>query len=494
MNKKTKIFQLALLVILLPKFVFAIEFCGDNFQANYEYVGPAPSTEGEILAEPGDIIPTLLKLKAVGEDEYEKGAILDIVLIMDRSGSMQGMGSNGMKKIESAKLALKAVADIFIDENNPQHRLGLVTYSSDVMLNHSLSSNYEQLKQVVDSFYANGATNIGGALVAAANHLSVSDNPEAKKFIILASDGMHNTGTPVDIGIASIPSNVTVYTVGIGVGPATDPMYGYQGVDEQTLKNIAQQSGTKTGSYFYASSEELIKIYQDLIDGIISPFQPENIYLKFKQDQNYSTNFNYSNSNPFGQYDGNEKSLTWYSLGKMINNETRNFELNYKFQGYGSNLRLNKDKIYVHYNLFGKTCEQEVSIPVLFFQNKPQCIGSIPNIQFAHQCVPFVPTLADVYYNIKSACDGTPCQYVCDSGYELKNGKCGKKGTCGIAADYSSCLDPVDLCSQGNLVDPPGLQYLNGRWNWQCEGINGGDIAKCSTHRVCGKDWIEVVP
>ena len=83
---------------------------------------------------------------------------VDIALVLDRSGSMQGL------KMQYAK---KAILDL-ISLLSPGDRLSLVSYSDNVRRHCHLVSltdrNKSMLRSMVHAIYAGGSTNLGGGL------------------------------------------------------------------------------------------------------------------------------------------------------------------------------------------------------------------------------------------------------------------------------------------------------------------------------------------
>ncbi|MFW6109874.1 MAG: VWA domain-containing protein [Patescibacteria group bacterium] len=175
----------------------------------------------------------------------------DVMLVMDRSGSMMGEG-----KISDAKKALKA----YVDASDSDHDLiGLATYSASASLDSELTDDFLELKNKIDSFEAQGSTSIGAGLQVAIDEL-LSDRarePEKDhpKFIILATDGQHNTDPPVEPEVdRAVDNNIWVITVGIG-----------SSADESLLEDIARETTGSAENYYYApSSDDLENLYEEI--------------------------------------------------------------------------------------------------------------------------------------------------------------------------------------------------------------------------------------
>ena len=198
---------------------------------------------GEDFAAPSSVIEKLRN----DQDRIAKVKTAT-VLVMDVSGSMGARWKGGVK-IESAKKAALQFIEEVANEPRPQgyeHQIGVVTFSTSARLALPLTSDYSEAKNVIIQLHPTNSTNLGAGLVEALRELEKL--PTAKRFVILLSDGMTNTGMSRS-QILSGPvaeayrKGICIHTVGFG-----DP----GGIDEKFLREIAQQSGC--GSYNYAAS------------------------------------------------------------------------------------------------------------------------------------------------------------------------------------------------------------------------------------------------
>jgi len=156
------------------------------------------------------------------------------VLVMDVSGSMAWRWRGGVK-IESAKRAALQFIEQVANEPRPPgstHMIGVVTFS--------------EAKDTVIKLGTLTSTNLGAGLDSALQELEKV--PSARRFIILLSDGMTNTGKTRDQILSSSVATarrrgICIHTVGFG-----DP----GDIDEEFLRRVAADSGC--GSYNYAAS------------------------------------------------------------------------------------------------------------------------------------------------------------------------------------------------------------------------------------------------
>ncbi|SPT15597.1 unnamed protein product [Triticum aestivum] len=129
-------------------------------------------------------------LELTGGDSTSDRPGLDLVLVMDVSGSMEG------EKLDQVKTAMRFV----VQKLSPIDRLSIVTFSNIATklcpLQQVTEASQRQLQQLIDSLVAQGATNIIDGLRTGANILTdrkVSDGRVAS--IMLMSDGhVQDTG------------------------------------------------------------------------------------------------------------------------------------------------------------------------------------------------------------------------------------------------------------------------------------------------------------
>lgn len=161
---------------------------------------------------------------------------VDMVIILDRSGSMKG------RKIDDAR---RAVLNL-LSNLSAKDRFALVTYSDGVHIATGLvnvtDENRRRMESAVNGVRAGGGTNLGAGLQAGIDLLIAPDHQTNAAKVILISDGLANKGiTDVKAlaGMAAIAveKEFVVSTVGVG----TD-------FNEHLMTAIADQG---TGSYYY---------------------------------------------------------------------------------------------------------------------------------------------------------------------------------------------------------------------------------------------------
>jgi len=161
---------------------------------------------------------------------------VDMVIVLDRSGSMQG------RKLEDARSAVLTL----LSNLSAKDRFALVTYSDGVQIASGLvnvtQDHRVQLAAAVNGVRAGGGTNLGAGLQAGINMLRTPYRSNNAARVILISDGLANRGITdpkslTGIASAALESEFAVSTVGVGVD-----------FNEQLMTAIADRG---TGNYYY---------------------------------------------------------------------------------------------------------------------------------------------------------------------------------------------------------------------------------------------------
>lgn len=211
---------------------------------------PSASMEGkkEVLAMASLRAPTM------EIEESSKRAAINIVCVIDRSGSMAG------SKLNLTKDALNFV----IDQMDQGDSLGLVTYDTGVSTNLDLlqmtKENKGAAKNAVKAISAGSMTNLSGGLLAG---LSMASSKPCT--ILLFTDGLANVGvtgvnqitTMTESKLASCKEGSQVFTFGFGADH-----------DANMLRSIATAG---KGMYYFVETVDQIPLsFADCIGGLQS--------------------------------------------------------------------------------------------------------------------------------------------------------------------------------------------------------------------------------
>jgi Ca-activated chloride channel homolog len=175
-------------------------------------------TQDKVLKGSDGLVSMALTLTAAQVPETVEGPKLpvDLVIVLDRSGSMQG------DKIASARSAVLRL----IEQLTPADRLALVTYSCDVELIAPLTAmnahGRQHLSRAVRQVVASGYTNLGGGLRQGIDLLARLPGGGRQRTVILISDGLANRGITDPVALNRMAAEATdfqftVSTVGVGL-------------------------------------------------------------------------------------------------------------------------------------------------------------------------------------------------------------------------------------------------------------------------------------
>jgi len=149
----------------------------------------------------------------------------DVILIIDKSGSMAGSyaPNKGEDKMKNAKDAAKGFIDLM---DLTKHRVGIVDFSTSAST-FPLTTDKVAAKNYIDKVQANGSTATGDAIQKAMEMLQ-NHRPEAQPVIILMTDGDATVPTQDPYGFAmqkakqAKDAGIVFYTIALLL-PTEDP-------------------------------------------------------------------------------------------------------------------------------------------------------------------------------------------------------------------------------------------------------------------------------
>lgn len=183
----------------------------------------------------------------------------DIVLVLDRSGSMSGA------PLADMKLGVKTFIDLIDKATDSSQngqigsgsRMGVVSFSNVAVANTQLTTSVDALKTAVDSLSAGGSTNHADAFSKA---IQVFDPASSNaKVMVLFTDGNTTTGVPpAPVAAAARIQGITIYCLGL---------IGTDGLDITALNSWATDPDTSHVSVT-PNTADLEKIFTELAANI----------------------------------------------------------------------------------------------------------------------------------------------------------------------------------------------------------------------------------
>lgn len=202
---------------------------------------------------------------SVNADSVPKGNNMDVVLVIDVSGSM--------KKTDPEKIALEG-AKLFVDMmESSGSRVGLVAFSDQLVQVYNLTavnsdSDKKAIKDAIEALQFSGDTDIGTAVQKAVNMLTTAQDVGNNKMVLFFTDGQIDLpkGSPSEAEAekvsrdnaesaisAASAANIPIYTIGLNVNG---------GVDTDLISQMA--SSTKAKNNIVATAGELPAIFNDI--------------------------------------------------------------------------------------------------------------------------------------------------------------------------------------------------------------------------------------
>jgi Ca-activated chloride channel family protein len=215
----------------------------------------------------------------------EPGFGLDLVLVVDTSGSMRAIDARIAGQRRSRLALARQVVSRFAESRAAEgDRVALVVFGDSAFTPCPLTSDGRLLAaalQRVEAGVAGEATALGDALALAVKRVVTNDAARdaeasvAGRVVVLLTDGRNNTGS-ISLEVAAELARgegVRVHTVGIGTSGVEVPLerpsggrgeldFERQDVDTAALEEIAALTG---GRFFAARhSEQLTAVYRDI--------------------------------------------------------------------------------------------------------------------------------------------------------------------------------------------------------------------------------------
>lgn len=345
--------------------------------------------------EESDFLTTLSAMSSTSNSTVTVTTPLDIVMVLDASGSMDDPmgGGDRTKRIDALKSAANSFINTIAKQNEAiegvdrQHRVAIVKFAGDktdkvgndtyyqgqykynysqVMkgLTDCSGGNVKALKDTVAGIKPSGATRADYGLELAGD--ITSGRADAKKIVVFFTDGKPTSYSEFDSGVADAAvtaaknmkdSKATVYTIGIfsGADPAADPskkgtsdvnkfMHAVSSNYPDATSYASDELGTRAeNSDYYKSAtnaEELKKVFDDISQAITSePPYPTEIHKGYDETKSGYITFT-DELGDFMQVDGFTEvvinGMSFTKASKTVNKETNTDT--YEFSGKAKDL------------------------------------------------------------------------------------------------------------------------------------------------------------
>ncbi|MDB2275777.1 vWA domain-containing protein [Halorubrum ezzemoulense] len=148
---------------------------------------------------------------------------LEVALVSDTSGSIT----------ESELAQLKTAGKDFVDNLSIPDEAAAISFAASASLDQELTTNYQAVKDAIDTYDDSGSTNMSAGISTAETELLTGTNATAgaSKVMILLSDGSPNSDSAATAAANSAKSNIRIFTIALG-----------SGADEVFLESIASSS------------------------------------------------------------------------------------------------------------------------------------------------------------------------------------------------------------------------------------------------------------
>lgn len=190
-------------------------------------------TSKDVSANGDQFNVSLSALSSTSDETTTTTTPLDIVLVLDRSGSMADRFSETGSGRTTKMASLKSAVGSFLNEVETRNKnisdqdkkiqVGMVSYGSEAGTSYQLTSNLNQIRNGVDNLSANGATRADLGMKAGGSILS-KGRENANQVAIFFTDGLPTSHREFDNDVATGAisaalgmknSGAQVYSIGI---------------------------------------------------------------------------------------------------------------------------------------------------------------------------------------------------------------------------------------------------------------------------------------
>jgi hypothetical protein len=186
---------------------------------------------------------------------------LDIMLVIDRSGSMADPTGGGLAATKIR--LLQEATQVFLDAVAlGRDRVGVVVFDDAAYTPHSLTDDRAALVSAIEAIQPNGGTAIDTGVLEAQRELQRNGRAEANPVMIVLTDGRQSArlfgpvGNPLQRAEEARNNGIRVITIGLG-----------EDVDRDLLRAMASQPDD---FYAVAQAGELAQVYAAIAHAIVA--------------------------------------------------------------------------------------------------------------------------------------------------------------------------------------------------------------------------------
>lgn len=273
---------------------------------------------------------------------------LDIMLVLDRSGSMADPADGGLAATKME--LLQEATQVFLDAVAlGRDRVGVVVFDNAAYAAHPLSDDQASLSAAIEAIQANGGTAIDTGVLEAQRELQRNGRDDAGHVMIVLTDGLQDvglfsfSGDPLQRAEEARNDGIRVITIGLG-----------EDIDRDLLRAMASQPDD---FYPVAQADELGQVYATIAQTIVEePAAGTDLILRHQYNASAFEVVLDSLTPSTGVISGNE--ISW-SVSQVLDAPVR---LSYRLRprGIGTN-QIDLGDV-VTYNRCGQE-PQEITLP-----------------------------------------------------------------------------------------------------------------------------------
>ena len=204
---------------------------------------------------------------------------LNMVLVIDQSGSMSG------ERLQNVKKALKKLANRL----RPQDKVCIVGFNShaSVILEATNKSRIKKINNAIEGMQAGGSTNLHAGLMLGYQQAELHFDKERSNRVILLSDGITNSGVVDTKQIADESKRfnrrgIDLSTIGLG-----------QDLNHDLLRDLADAG--RGLIHFVGDSKDIEKTFVNEVESLLAPAAKKvKLEIEFVQQDDDTFVFGYS--------------------------------------------------------------------------------------------------------------------------------------------------------------------------------------------------------